>query len=54
MTENQTPGQAPRNGGPERDPWEQQHSGRPEDHTAWPQQSGGAGAGEPGPRENPT
>lgn len=46
MTENQTPGQAPRSGGPDRDPWEQQHPGQPEDNAAGP--------GEPGPREYPT
>ncbi|TNB71656.1 PDZ domain-containing protein [Arthrobacter sp. BB-1] len=54
MTENQTPGQAPRNGGAERDPWERQHPGQPEDNAAGPQQSGGAGTGERGPREYPT
>lgn len=46
MTENQTPGQGPRNDGPDRDPWEQQHPGQPEGNAA--------GTGKPGPREYPT
>ncbi len=55
MTENQTPGPAPRNDGPDRqDPWEQHAADHGRDAAAGARQAGDPGADESGPRQYPT
>jgi putative serine protease PepD len=55
MTENQTPGPAPRNDGPDRqDPWEQHAADHGRDAAAGVRQAGDPGADESGPRQYPT
>jgi putative serine protease PepD len=54
MTENQTPGPAPRNGGPDGQDPREHHAGQAGDPAAGVHQAGDSGADGPGPREYPT